>query len=123
MIQKAAALSHMESVTSDGSRTPFHVAYITADREKWKKHQRLSEEEKKKSAIDFGGRLIEHPECILSGPRGMHASKEKLETEKPTRHPRNSAYRTRNIIMLPANQIRKLHINLITHFNHQEVIY
>lgn len=113
----------MEATHADGSRIPFHVAYITADRSQWKKYQKLSEEDKKNSSIDFGGRLIEHNNCILSGPRGKHAAKAKLNAEKKQKQPLNSSNRTRNIVMLPAKQIRKLHINLITHFNNQEVIY
>lgn len=123
MIQKGAVLRQMEDTKADGSRIPFQIAFITADRDKWKKYQRLSDDEKKSSSIDFGGRLIEHNNCILSGPRGKHAAKAKIEAEHTSRHPHNSANRTRNIIMLPARQTRKLHINLIIQFNHQEVIY
>lgn len=123
MIQKSSALRLMESTRADGSRIPFHVAYITADRAKWKKYQKLSEEDKRKSSLDFGGKLIEHNYCILSGPRGKHATKAKLNAETKQKQPLNSSNRTRNVVMLPARQIRKLHINLITHFNSQEVIY
>jgi|ADurb_Ile_03_Slu_FD_contig_21_677605_length_796_multi_2_in_0_out_0_2 hypothetical protein len=123
MIQKSEVLRLMERTKASGTRIPFQIAFITADRAKWKQFQRLSNEEKIKASIDYGGRLITHNQCILSGPRGKHAAARQATPEITVKHPRNSANRTRNIIFLPARQTRKLHNSLIIEFNNEEVIY
>jgi hypothetical protein len=120
MIQKSDALRAMEKVSGNGKRIPFQIAFITADRSNWKKFQKLTDDQKKKSSLSIGGKLITHDKCILSGPRGKHVKNKKEVVKK---HPHNSANRTRNIVFLPSGQIRKLHNSLIIQFNHEEVIY
>lgn len=95
---------------------------------------------KKIDALDLGGRFIEHDTCILSGPRGMHVNSHLTPSPSPrgegsnsrsngdgrnirTVKPNHSSNRTRNIVFLPGNHIRKIHNSLVFLFNGQEVMY
>ena len=143
MISKNEALKQMET-TAHGKRVPFSIAFITADRAAWEKKKRLLQElkalkpeteeyrqlEHRINALDVGGRIIEHHDCVLSGSRGMHVKNASTNNESNTnirteaaKNPRHWRNRTRNILFRPSQQIRKCHISLITGFNGKEVIY
>jgi hypothetical protein len=133
-------LKKMETPDRLSKRIPFSIAFITADRAAWAKKKRMQKElealvggteahNKLKAQInmlDVGGRIVRHENCVLSGLRGMHAKKSTeqksshVEMQKNPNHWRN---RTRNIVFLPSQQMRKCHISLIVKFNGQEVIY
>lgn len=138
MISKAAALRLMEKTDHNGRRIPFSLTVITADRQQWRKKlqalDRLnllkegSEErtrfQQEIDSMDVGGRLIELGECILSGPRGMHAKKKaKPNPDRVSKYPHHGANRTRNIKIVPGMQTRKIHNSLIMEFNNEEVMY
>lgn len=124
----------MSATHPDGSRKPFAIEFITANRENFRKRKRMlahlatlspksSDHElllQQIKDIDIGGKYIAHNECMISRPRGMHVKTTNSETSI---RPNHSANRTRNIVFMPGNQIRKIHNSLIISFNNHEVIY
>jgi hypothetical protein len=104
-IQLKQALRDMES------GKPFHIAFFTFDKQK-----------------ETGGQRIEFEKAIKNpsdpGDDNVNANVPKtVEQFGFKRNPRHSKNRTRNIMILPSQEIRKLHIALITQFNHQNVMY
>jgi hypothetical protein len=134
MIASNKALKEMEAVDGRNKRIPFQVTFVTADRDQWRRRQKLmlklqslnpeSDEAKELkefiSKIDIGGKIITHDKCVLSGTRGMHATRSKNVMNSNPSHWKN---KTRNIKFLPSCEIRKIHVRLITEFNRQETIY
>lgn len=133
-ITKASALRNMNATHHDGTRIPFAIEVITADREKYKQYLRMLEQLSaldqksaeyellldKIKAIDIGGKLLSHHQCVISKPRGIHAA---AQADRNSKIPNHSSNRTRNIMLLPSNSIRKIHNSLIVSFNAHEVLY
>ncbi|MFY0628690.1 MAG: hypothetical protein JXR07_20525 [Reichenbachiella sp.] len=107
MILMNQVLDQMMRVDHRGNPVPFSIQFCTLNK-------------KKKE----GGQLITVDKAILSWntggattPKNDQPTKANVAGKKPN-HYRN---RTRNLV-LPNNEIRKVHISLITEFNGQEVI-
>src|SRR5688572_30118682 len=143
MLTKGIALKVLESVDNHGARKPCHILFVTADREAWKKKQRLmrrlaalaaldrdTSEFKKLQAeidsLDVGGRPVQHDNVVLSGPRGIHSKRAKeMKSKAPDsqRNPNHWENRTRNLVFLPSGAVRKMHNSLLFQINHQKVLY
>jgi hypothetical protein len=133
IINKSVALRNMEATKSDGSRISFSLEFITANRDNYRKYKALLSQmqsintsdphyfeiKQKLQDLDIGGKLINHDQCVLSRPRGKNAKTE-MQYKKKQNH---SSNRTRNIALLPGNNIRKIHNALIISFNGHEVLY
>lgn len=133
-ISKAIALRQMSATDSNGKRKSFALEFITADRDKYRQRKRWLEKlatlDPKSSEhellldkikhLDIGGKLISHHDCLLSQPRGIHAA---ALANKDSIRPSHSANRTRNIVLMPGNNIRKIHNSLIISFNNHDVFY
>jgi hypothetical protein len=133
MLTRAAALKTMEKLNGKGHRIPFQIAFVTADRDAWRRYNRINaelkalnpEDPKRKDlqsqmeSIDLGGKVIRHTPCVLTGTRGKHA---KTMTEM-VKNPRHWVNKTRNIQLQPSEQIRKIHNALIVEFNGQPVLF
>lgn len=137
----------MQETTANGLRREFSIGFITANREAWAVKKSMRDKlknmvpgssefiqlEKEMNKLDIGGRFIEHEPCILSGQRGMHVNSrltpnpypngEGSNSRKGVLQPNHSGNRTRNIVFLPGNHIRKIHNSLLFFFNGQEVMY
>lgn len=130
----------METPDGKDRRVPFQITFLTADRPAWELKKRFMRElelikagtpehdqlNAKIKALDVGGKLIDHGNCILSGFRGIHAKKDKAEKESQVsirKNPHLWQHRMRNIVFLPSDQIRKARISLIFRFNNEQVIY
>ena len=140
VISKNEALKEMEKTDSHGSRIPFRIAFITADRAAWAKKKRLIREleqlkpetneydslKQRIDNIDTGGKIVEGYNCMLNGMRGIHSQKGKTQKQDPVaieKHPHHWENRTRNILFAASQQIRKCRISLICMFNGKEVTY
>jgi hypothetical protein len=96
----------------DSAADPFSITYVKANR-------------RKKEA----GAIAHYPQCLQTGtrPKGeqQRKSKSAVATPKPVswaRNPNHFANATRNLLVLPSKQLRKVHIWLITEFNGKKVI-
>lgn len=138
MITRQAALRTMQEVHHDGERKIFSIAWLTANREQYRKKQNLKAMQNKHAAdtaeykslqaqidvIHTGGRLIEHDRCVLSGNRGLHAVREKaIKQDVLLRRINHGKLRTRNIILLPGKNTRTIHNSLVMKLNNEEVMY
>lgn len=127
----------MQTPGTDGYRVPFHLLFLTADRSAWNKKIAMKEQlagmneddpgyaalKEGIEKIHCGGRIIEHDNCVISRPRGMHAKRLAEKAGPPTKNPNSNDNRTRNIVFRPSDQIRKMHNSLLFKFNHEDVIY
>lgn len=137
MILKAQALMKMQDTDNDGRRIPFHMLVLTANKELFRKMVMLEEQQKQYEKdspeyntlqkqideCDVSGKLIEHDNCVLSAPRGIHAAKQKLYEREAIKNPNNNANRTRNVLLMPGETYCKIHNSLLFEFNHEQVIY
>ncbi|MDJ1500461.1 hypothetical protein [Xanthocytophaga agilis] len=69
-----------------------------------------------------GGEIIEIQEARLFR-QSASTPEEKKESSGKSKSPNHWANSTRNILILPSEQIRKLHIRLLIEFNGFKVIY
>lgn len=134
MLSNSKALEIIETTDPKGKRIPFQIAFVTANRDGWRKYKMVLAERDRHpkdsekwnecntalSQIPIGGNIIRHDRCTLSGTRGMHVKKTEQTMMKNPSHWTN---RTRNILFHPSNQIRKIHIKLIMEVNNQPVLY
>lgn len=135
MITKAAALKIMEKMDSaTNTRKPFHIRFCTANRDHWKRYKALKisrdhhpegsakwrEIDSQMKDLDLGGKIIDHPDTVLSGTRGIHVKK---NLGQMSRNPNHWMNRTRNIILNPGGQIRKVRNALILQINHEKVLF
>ena len=138
MITRQVALRTMQEVHHNGERKIFSIAWLTANREQYRKKQNLkarqkehapdTDEYKKLQAqievIHTGGRLIVHDRCVLSGNRGLHAAREKaIKQDVLLRRINHGKLRTRNIVLLPGKNIRTIHNSLVMKLNQEEIMY
>jgi hypothetical protein len=143
MLTKGQALKILEKTNNHQARVPCHVLFVTANREAWKKKQRLMRKlgaivpldretpeaialRIQISKIDCGGRPIQHESVVLSGPRGIHSKRAKeLKEQSPeaARNPNHWKNRTRNLVFLPSDAIRTMHNSLLLRVNHTKVLY
>jgi hypothetical protein len=99
------ALKEMERFDADGKAVPFQVRWVS-----------------------LSGTVIECKKGILAKNSGKLNSFVPLEkggqgiANKSIKAANHSKNRTRNILFLDSNQIRKLKIHLITQFNNQTVV-
>lgn len=141
MLSKSQALQVMERTNYDGKRIPFSILCLTADRASWQQkriaksklntltpgtpeHDQLLQTI---NSINAGGKILRHPSCVLSKPRGIHAKTGKLAADgniPATKAPKHYQNRTRNLVLLPNyNTVRKIHIDLILQLNNTPVLY
>lgn len=143
MLTKGQALKILEKTDNHQARVPCHVLFVTADRDQWRKKQRLMrrlaslaplEREspdalslvQQISKIDCGGRPVQHDAVVLSGPRGIHSKKAqelKQNSKDASKNPNHWENRTRNLVFLPSMAIRKMHNSLLLRINHNKVLY
>jgi len=107
------ALTQMKTLTNTGKAPVFSIKVRTLN--KYSK---------------TGGRLLVYPEAKLVIPEEnpnvnqaeslRYKPKKQVETHRNPRHFEN---KTRNIKVLPQNQIKKIGIRHIIEFNNQKVIY
>lgn len=107
------ALKQMKTLTPEGRAPIFSIKVRTLN--KYSK---------------TGGRLLEFPQAKLVIPEenpnanSMEALRTKPKKQTETRrNPRHFENKTRNIKVLPHNQIKKIGIRHIIEFNNQKVIY
>jgi hypothetical protein len=81
---------------------PFHVTVVTCDLER-----------------NTGGKIVKFGPAILNQPR---RGKQSGITRQPLKHRNNIYNNTRTIRILGSEQIRTIHVQLITEFNGEKVI-
>lgn len=109
MIRLKDVLADMEKEDELGNPIPFSLKYVAYDREKQK-----------------GGHIIEIRNAVLLKSGKRELGKDPKHTDDPDqirKNPHHWQNRTRNIVVLPSKQIRKVHIYLITRYNEQRVAY
>lgn len=135
LIKTQTMLSEMQDAQAN-HRPVFSLVAVSADKRQWQRKQTiLNKADKLKpgkkrdkllaeaASIISGGTLLLHSKCVLMSARGKH-SKAKLNTEvKAKATQRHYDNRTRNIQLLPSDNILKVHFDTITHFNNQRVIH
>ena len=83
----------------------FSLTYVTADRKK-----------------GTGGDLVSIPRATKTGHRAKDGQKlTPAVIRQAAKNPNHSEHFTRNIV-LPNREVRKVHIDLITHFNGKKVL-
>ena len=109
-IRLAEVLVKMDELDNKGHPIPFSIKFVTANRK-----------------TGTGGEVIEIDKCVKCvGKKGDGTPI--IDTRKlgqpvaPTKDPHHWANSTRNLL-LPNNQIRKIHIRLIIEFNGYKVCY
>ncbi len=85
---------------------PFHVSVVSCDLER-----------------NTGGKIIKMGPAILNQLRRIKARTNKIaKPYKPKKHRNNYDHNTRTIRLLGSDQIRTIHVQLITEFNGEKVI-
>lgn len=106
-------LKQMSTLDEKGMAVPFAISFRTLNRNS-----------------KTGGRLISYSKAKLAMKEdyGDQTTFEALRrVPKPRtdikRNPQHHKNKTRNLVVLPGNTTRKVHINLITEFNGKKVVY
>lgn len=88
------------------SGEPFSVKVVTCDIER-----------------NTGGKIVTFEKAILNQPRRKkYKPSNKTKIFKPKKHRNNYDHNTRTIRLLGSDQIRTIHVQLITEFNGEQVI-
>lgn len=109
MISLRDVLLMMEAEDEQGYQIPFSLRFVTYDKQK-----------------QTGGEIIDAKKAVLlkSGKKDFERKtgiRNKEDPDQIKKKPNHFKNRTRNIMLLPSKQIRKVHIYLITRFNDERV--